>query len=103
MGGGGDGDRWRRSLEPHANWLAGGGAELSGSVRSVPACQGEALIIRFAHPCGRAGAAGSEGPELRLSPIRGGETKVNKGDTQERERQSGDEEREEQRAEEEQL
>lgn len=57
----GGGDRWRRSLEPRANWLAGGAAELSGGVRSVPACQGEALIIRFAHPCGRAGAAGSEG------------------------------------------
>lgn len=75
----GGGDRWRRSLEPRANWLAGGGAELSGGVRSVPACQGEALIIRSAHPCGRAGAAGSEGPELRLSPIRGGGDKSKQG------------------------
>lgn len=70
------GDRWWRLLELHTNWLAGGDAEPGGSVRSVPACQGEALIIRFVHPCGRAGAGKrSEGPELRLSPIMAGRGK----------------------------
>lgn len=53
---------------------------------------------------GRSG--GVRGTGAPAESNQGGETKVNKGDTQERERQSGDEEREEreeQRAEEEQL
>lgn len=48
------GDRWWRLLESLTNWLAGADAGPGGSVRSVPACQGEALIIRFVPPCGKA-------------------------------------------------
>lgn len=71
-----EGDRWWRFLELHTNWLAGGDAEPSGSVRSVPACQGEALIIRFVHPCGRAGTrTRSEGPEHPQGPIKKGRGK----------------------------